>query len=157
MMVYLYLVQHAEAKTEAEDPQRALSDKGLAEIEKTAKLLAVKIRPSVNVIMHSGKLRALQTAEVLADYINPVGGIKQVEGLKPSDDVATWVDHLAAVNEDIMLVGHLPHLSKLTSKLLCGDETRTAVKFRNAGIVCLERDDEKRWNLDWFIVPGLCD
>jgi len=155
--VYLYLVQHAEAKTEAEDPQRALSDKGLAEIEKTAKLLALKIRPSVNVVMHSGKPRALQTAEVLADYISPVGGIRQVEGLKPNDNVTTWADYLTEVNEDVMLVGHLPHLSKLTSKLLCGDETKTVVQFRNAGIVCLEREDKRRWCLEWFMVPGLCD
>jgi len=155
--VYLYLVQHAEAKTEAEDPQRALSDKGLAEIEKTAKLLAVKVRPSVSVIMHSGKLRVQQTAEVLADYLAPIGGIRPVDGLKPNDNVATWADYLADVNEDVMLVGHLPHLAKLTAKLICGDESKTVVQFRNAGIVCLARSDEKHWSLEWLVLPGLCD
>lgn len=155
--MHLYLVQHADTKPEAEDPQRALSDKGLAEIEKTAKLLAAKIRPSLKVIMHSGKLRAQQTAGVLADHISPVGGIRPVDGLKPNDNVAVWADYLADLSEDVMLVGHLPHLSKLAAKLLCGDETKSPVQFRNAGIVCLVRDDEERWCLEWFIVPGLCD
>ncbi|MCL4500363.1 MAG: hypothetical protein M1438_00725 [Deltaproteobacteria bacterium] len=35
----LYLVQHAEAKSEAEDPQRDLTAKGLRDIQKTAAYL----------------------------------------------------------------------------------------------------------------------
>lgn len=155
--MYLYLVQHAEARSEAEDPQQALSDKGLAEIEKTARLLATKVRPSIKIILHSGKLRARQTAEILADHLAPVGGVKQVEGLKPNDDVSDWAGRLTAASENIMLVGHLPYLSKLTSKLLCGDETMTLVEFRKAGIVCLFRDEQKSWRIEWFIVPGLCE
>ena len=38
----LYLVQHAEAKPKQEDPGRPLTDKGYADIEKTAKLLSSK-------------------------------------------------------------------------------------------------------------------
>lgn len=153
----LYLVQHAEAKTDAEDPNRPLTDKGLAEIEKTARQLAAKVRPSVNVVIHSGKLRALQTAEVLADYISPVGGIKPADGLKPNDDPAVWAEQLGAITEDVMLVGHLPHMSRLAGKLLCGCNTGEIIAFKNAGIVCLSRDDGGQWSLKWFLVPGLCD
>ena len=153
----LYLVQHAEAKPKNEDSQRPLSDKGYADADKTAGLLSERVRPSVNVIIHSGKLRAKQTAEVLADYLSPIGGIKAADGLTPTADPAIWAEQLSAISENVMIVGHLPHLSKLTSKLLCGDDSSTIVEFKNAGIVCLAKDDYGAWSLQWIIVPGLCD
>lgn len=153
----LYLVQHAEAKTDAEDPQRPLSDKGYADIDKTARMLSSRVRPSVNVIIHSGKLRAQQTAEVLADYLCPVGGIKPANGLEPKAEPSIWAEQLGAITENVMLVGHLPHLSRLTSRLLCGDESKTAVNFTNAGIVCLARNDSGEWSVQWMIVPGICE
>jgi phosphohistidine phosphatase len=55
-----------------------------------------------------------------------------------------------------MIVGHLPFLSRLASTLLIGDETVALVAFRNGGVVCLERGEEKgRWRLTWAVVPEL--
>ncbi|MEW6413203.1 MAG: phosphohistidine phosphatase SixA [Candidatus Zixiibacteriota bacterium] len=153
----LYLVQHAEAKRDTEYPRRPFSEGGYAEIEKTAKWLATKLRPSINVIFHSGKLRAQQTAEVLADYLNPPGGIKPADSLEPNADPAVWAEQLVSMSENVMLVGHLPHLSKLTSRLLCGDESRSIVEFHNAGVVCMSRDQENQWVIRWILVPGLCE
>ncbi len=153
----LYLVQHAEAKEEQEDPRRPLTDKGLADIEKTAKLLSSKLRPSVNVILHSGKLRAQQTAEVLADFLNPAGGIRAVDCLEPKADPAIWAGQLNSTTENVMLVGHLPHLSGLASLLLCGEASRTIVEFKNAGIITLTREDRDHWKVQCIILPGICD
>ena len=61
----LYLVQHGEAKSEAEDPERSLTKRGEEETGKVsvaAKRLS--IRPSK--IHHSGKKRAEQTAGIIA-------------------------------------------------------------------------------------------
>ncbi len=153
----LYLVQHAEAKKDTEDPRRPLSEAGYVQIEKTAKLLATRLRPSINVIIHSGKLRALQTAGVLADYLSPLGGIKASNGLEPHADPGIWAEQLATVSENVMLVGHLPHLNKLTSRLLCGGDSKTFVEFHNAGVVCIGRDEQGSWVIRWILVPGLCE
>ncbi|UCG61104.1 MAG: phosphohistidine phosphatase SixA [Candidatus Zixiibacteriota bacterium] len=153
----LYLVQHAEAKSKQEDAGRSLTDKGYADIDKTAKLLSSKLRPSINVILHSGKLRARQTAEVLADYLNPAGGIRAVDGLDPKADPAVWATQLKSITENVVLVGHLPHISRLASLLLCGETERTVVEFRNAGIVNIVRDDQGDWKVQCIILPGICD
>ena len=61
----LYLVQHGEARSEAEDPERSLTIRGEEETKKisdAAKRLG--IRPSR--IYHSGKKRAEQTAGIIA-------------------------------------------------------------------------------------------
>ena len=61
----LYLVQHGEATKETEDPARPLTEHGRQEVVKVARALA-RVRLGVSVIAHSGKLRARQTAELLA-------------------------------------------------------------------------------------------
>ncbi len=55
----LYLVRHAEAKDEGEDPARPLSENGTHAIKKTISSLS---RIRVNQILYSKKLRAKQTA-----------------------------------------------------------------------------------------------
>ena len=53
------------------------------------------------------------------------------------------------------MVGHLPHLERLTSLLLTGSPDRRPVVFRNGGVVCLEKDGSGVWSLLWAIVPDL--
>ncbi len=118
----LYLVQHAEAKSELEDPSRPLSDKGLKNIRKVAEYVKTNIHIEIDQIIHSGKLSANQTAEVLAEYVYPAKGVITLEGLNPSSNPEIWVNLLAESTTNITIVGHLPHLSILTGKLLCGKE-----------------------------------
>ena len=151
----LYLVQHALAMPKTEDIQRPLSKRGLNETIRIAGFLSMQANLRVSSILHSGKLRAQQTAEILADGIVPEGGVSAADGLKPMDDPAIWIDRLTAEERDIMLVGHLPHLSRLVSRLVCEDETRTVVTFRNSGVVALELDDNIAWSVSWIITPQL--
>ena len=151
----VYLVQHAQAKSEQEDPERPLSEKGWSDIKKVAAFVAKKGNISVKDIFHSGKTRAQQTAEVLAEQLNPSMGISETDGLKPLDDPSTWADRLAAKTEDIMLVGHLPHLSKLAALLLCQDAEKEVVEFRMGGIVCLGREESGSWSIRWMITPNI--
>ena len=154
--MYLYLVQHAEAKTEAQDPSRPLSEAGQATAARMAKLLG-NLRPSVAAIWHSDKLRARQTAEVSSGSFVAREGLQQRPGLAPLDDVAPIAAQLQQHKENLMMVGHLPHLSKLASTLLAGDSARKVVNFQMAGVVCLLRDDdnEGRWSLQWMLTPEL--
>jgi phosphohistidine phosphatase len=75
------------------------------------------------------------------------------------DDPAVWAERLKymtdSANEDIMLVGHLPHLGRLASLLLAGDPERHVVSFRMAGVVCLERGENGNWSLKWMITPDV--
>ena len=77
--MFLYLVQHAEAKEKAEDPRRDLTDKGRLDIENVAhtmKRLNVQIRQ----IFHSGKTRAQCTANVLSRHLKPPAGVSEAPG-----------------------------------------------------------------------------
>ena len=82
----LLLVQHGEAKTEAEDPERSLTDAG-AEATRRMATWAAASGLRVDRIQHSGKRRAEQTAEILAEILNPAKRVIAVPGLKPNDDI----------------------------------------------------------------------
>jgi phosphohistidine phosphatase len=162
----LYLVQHAKAASEQVDPQRGLTEEGRSEIQK----VAVFIKPlnlCIDYLWHSGKKRAAQTAEILAEVIR----IKKIiihDGLGPNDDVKAFKDEVVSADSDIMVVGHLPFLSKLTSLLLTGSELTNTVAFKNGGIVCLERCEKNQsfdefkmvsnvepWQINWVVIPEL--
>jgi len=146
-----FLVQHGEAKSEIEDPERHLTEKGKKESEKVADfLLKINLRPDI--IIHSGKIRARETAEIFSKILNPEKGIIQGENLSPLDNPRFWGERLKIEKEKIMLVGHLPHLSKLTSLLLINDENREIVKFRYSSCLILSRE-EKNFYIKLFITP----
>ena len=79
----IYLAQHGEAKSEKEDLQRPLTDKGREEVESVARYVA-GCEIEVAEILHSGRLRAKQTAELFAQYLSPPQGIREVKGARPS-------------------------------------------------------------------------
>lgn len=152
----LYLVQHGAAKSAAEDPRRSLTAQGASAVERMARYLAtLKLRPDR--IEHSDKERARQTAEIMAAHLEPAQGARQVAGMAPNDDIGPmWdrlQDELSATS--LMLVGHLPYLSRLLSALLGVERERTLVAFQMAGVVHLERDRNTEWHLRWILVPEL--
>lgn len=148
----LYLVQHGEARAKEEDPERSLSDAGRANAVRMA-AWARSVGVRVDEIHHSGKVRAAQTAEILAAALAP-RAVSKFEGLAPNDDVHLAAEYLLGVDRPVMLVGHLPHLSRLASLLLAGAPEPAVVRFRNAGIVHLSHADG-RWTLEWTVTPEL--
>ncbi len=149
----VYLVQHGEAKAEAEDPARPLTDRGREEVRRVARHAAA-VKLQVAEIRHSGRLRARLTAEILAEHLSPPGGTREIEGLGPTDDPGKARREIEAAQDSVMLVGHLPHLSRLASSLLAGDPGREIIRFRMGAIVCLARV-EGRWLLQWILTPEL--
>ncbi|MCF7853833.1 MAG: phosphohistidine phosphatase SixA [Candidatus Pacebacteria bacterium] len=150
----LYLVQHAEAQSKDVNSERPLTSKGTADIQKTA-AFADRLGIRVDKIYQSGKLRASQTAEILAAHIASEGLVEENADLKPKADPTVWRNRLDKVTEDIALVGHMPQLDKLASLLLCGDSDAHIIAFQNAGIVCLESSDENGWQAAWIVTPAL--
>ncbi len=155
-VMQIYLVQHGDAKPREEDPDRPLTEKGRADVHLVSKLLRRDVL-HVDRILHSGKTRARQTAEILAERLNPSRGVAAADGLEPLADPATWVRRLRGDDRTLMLVGHLPHLAKLTGLLVSGDPTSEVVTFRQGGILCLKRGDGGRWQVVWFVIPDLVE
>ncbi len=151
----LYLIQHGEAKPESEDPERSLTARGEKEVVAVSKAAGgLQIRPSK--IFHSGKLRAKQTAQIIASALKISNSLVQPsQGLNPNDDIHTWAERISKEKEDLMLVGHLPFLEKLTSFLLCGDENARVVLFRYGAIVCLDQKGDKGWAVRWILTPEM--
>ncbi len=149
----VYLVQHGEAKPESEDPERSLTDKGRSEVEAVARHIAVA-GVSVHRIFHSGKLRAKQTAELFARYLQPAQGVSEKSGLGPMDDPGEVRQMVEQAEQSVMLVGHLPHLTRLASLLIIDNPDKEVIKFKMGGVVCLGMTDGA-WSLDWILPPEL--
>ena len=150
----LYLVQHGKSLPKDVDPDQGLSDEGIAETKRIAQV-ARDYQVRVARIQQSGKKRARQTAEIFAAALNPAGGVEEVSGIKPLDDVKAFAANIDAA-ADIMLVGHLPFMERMTSYLVTGSDSKPIFKFQNSGIVCLERDpDSDSWAIVWTLMPKI--
>jgi phosphohistidine phosphatase len=147
-----YLVRHAKPVDATVDPARPLSPEGVREIEVVADHLAERVDVSPEVIVHSGKARARQTAEVLASRLDPPGGIREERGLNPGDDISGWDAYLAA-SPGIMLVGHMPFMGLLSCELTGGEVCGWNTEFRTAEVSCYERQEGDSWKLLWHIAP----
>ena len=152
--MFLYLVQHAEAEREEENPARDLTQKGRIDIENIAHHLK-RLQVQVWQIWHSGKTRAQSTAKVLATHVKPAAGVSEAPGLAPLDDPEIWAGRIAKMDEDILLVGHLPHLAKLAGILMSGDKERMVINFQMGGVVRLRRMEAGQWAVDWMVVPEI--
>lgn len=150
----LYLVRHGEAMLKTIDPARPLSDKGRAQASKMAAFLKPQ-RIEVEAIWHSGRARALQTAEILLAAVSVREGILEHDGLAPNDPVKPLAKEVTKAPGDLVIVGHLPFLDRLASMLLTGDKGSEFVCFDEAAAACLERDEEGRWALQWLVAPVL--
>jgi phosphohistidine phosphatase len=152
--MFLYLVQHAEAKREEEDPGRDLTEKGRQDIESVAHLLK-RLNVQVRQIFHSGKTRAQSTADVLARHLKPPAGVSEAPGLAPLDDPEIWAGRIVKMDEDFLLVGHLPQLGRLAAILMCGDKEKSVINFQMGGAVRLRRMETSQWAVDWMVVPEI--
>lgn len=150
----VYLVQHGEARPEAEDPERRLTDEGVRNVQKVARFLQ-PLGLQVEAIWQSGKPRARQTAEILAGAVSASQGVLQRNGLAPKDPVAPIREAIEQSTGDLMIVGHLPFLGKLAALLVADNEETEIVAFRFGCVVCVERVENGPWKLAWMVVPGL--
>ncbi len=150
----LYLVRHGAAHAGGVDSERRLTDEGRADITRLAALLA---RAGVRVerVVHSGKQRAFETATLFAQELGADGRVEEIaDGLSPDDSPQTMADVIAGWDGDTMLVGHLPHIGRLTTQLIAGADGRTVAMFSPGTVACLERMGDT-WALAWMANPEL--
>jgi phosphohistidine phosphatase len=148
----LYILQHGEAEPKEVDPERPLSGQGVQDIRKlAAHLKNTGIQPGK--IFHSGKLRAAQSARLIADVLSP--GLEPVpsDGLNPNDDPSVIARDINSADETLLLASHMPFVSCLCSTLLTGTTNADFASLPGT-LFCLEETDGK-WRLAWMLRPDL--
>lgn len=175
----LYLVRHGDATSAEENPRRPLSAKGRGEVERMASFLARSgVRPRR--VIHSGKLRAGETAAILARALVPGVMLEESENLGPEDSpdrlvsaANTWAkaaldgrggggesrraskDETNAAPNDVMAVGHMPFMARALSGLVGAVASLEFAAFASGAVACLESDEDGRWRLLWLVSPEL--
>ena len=151
----LYLVRHAAAVSEQEDPRCPLSARGREAVSRMASFIR-DLNINVKVIKHSKKLRAEQTARELARAVTSADGLQATEGLAPNDDVRPMKTLVENTRENVMIVGHLPYLGRLVSCLLDAGREQKTVAF---GACCVVRMDYNEasgeWGIRWVLTPDI--
>jgi phosphohistidine phosphatase len=145
-MSFLLLVHHGDAVGPEVDAMRPLSTDGRAATNRLA-IAAADRGAKPDVIWHSGKLRARQTAEFFWKACNPFAPLTAERGLLP-DDPPQWMgDRVTGDARSILIVGHMPYLPRLLALLLEG-HVATHRSFPPHGCVALEPDGD-RWKEVW--------
>lgn len=150
----IYLVQHGLSLSKEEDPARGLAKAGIESVRLIGDV-AANYSVKVKSIVHSGKTRARQTAELFATALEPQEGVASRAGLAPLDEVEPLAAELDPAS-DMMLVGHLPFMERLVSYLTTGSTENRVFKFQNGGIVCLDKESgDDRWYIKWALMPEI--
>jgi phosphohistidine phosphatase len=146
--MFIILCRHGEAISKEENPQRPLTQMGRVKVISIAqKAFRHRERPSV--IYHSEKLRAKQTGELISQTLGIKNILVEKKGLRPEDDPEKFLKSVD-VNQNIVIVGHIPFLKIMASYLLKGLKEEYTVQFDFASMVCFEKEKgEKFWKITW--------
>jgi phosphohistidine phosphatase len=148
--LYLYVLQHGEAVPKEIQPDRPLSEQGIRDVRILARHMQ-NMGVQLQNVFHSGKLRAQQSARLITETISPEIRPVQTEGLNPNDDPSMIIGDFEQMNENILIVSHMPFVSRLCSTLLTGT---TEAEFASVPgtLFCLEKADDK-WRLVYMLRP----
>jgi phosphohistidine phosphatase len=148
----LWIVQHGDALAKEVDPDRPLSEKGRSDIERLASHLAgCGVR--VERVVHSGKTRARQTAEILAAALRAREPVEAVKHLDPLDPPGPFAAECAAAAGDLLVAGHMPFVGRLVSLLVAAREEANLVRFVPGTAACLARVDDGAWSVVCLLRP----
>jgi len=149
----IYLVQHGISAAENDGGEKVLTEKGRKETDLIASV-ARGYNVNVKEILHSGKARAEQTAEIYRNVLGVAHPLKDVAGIKPLDDVEKFSMKIANY-KDCLIVGHLPFLERLISFLTTDKSDMKVYQFQNSGMVCIEAKEDGtgvEGGLNWYIL-----
>ena len=114
--------------------------------------------PVIDRIASSPYVRAVQTAEILADTLGFKQEIEIVEALTPENPSEALLPWLAThpPESTVAIVGHEPHLSRLVTWLMT-QEAESHVVFKKGGACLLDlgvRPSGGGALLHWLLTPG---
>jgi len=133
----LYLIRHAVAEERGEDwpddNKRPLSDDGASRMRKAARGLD-RLGITLDVIVTRPLVRTEQTAELVANAMNPKPPIVSLESLAPGGTYQEIITDLEKQSKRtrIAIVGHEPGIGEFAARLI---GSRHSIEFKK-GAVC---------------------
>jgi phosphohistidine phosphatase len=158
----LYILRHGIAVERGtrgfeNDADRPLTLKGEERVRGVAEAMEA-LELSFDLILSSPYLRARQTAEIVADKFKARGKLQSSEHLTPEGDAKKLLADLNRIKpapENVLLSGHEPWLSTLTSTLVFGDGNASVV-LKKGGLCKLSAESFKHGRcatLEWLLTP----
>jgi phosphohistidine phosphatase len=146
----IYLIRHADAVSDEENPARPLSARGREQVAKVCGILGKAGGFKPREIWHSPLARSLETAELLAKGLKLSAPVVLRPGLEPEDDPSKVAAILEKEAGDLAVVGHEPHLGVLACLLVHGPSRAPMFfHFPKAGVLALHKDGSK-WKAEWL-------
>ena len=140
----LIVIRHAHAGVRdpaqwPDDTQRPLTDKGRKQARDVGRFLRKReLLPGV--VITSPWLRALQTAEVVAEAARVAQPLILSEGLAEDPDLVRLADDIGDRPPEAIvgLVGHSPWMEELAAELLGGSASSLRIDLPKAGVVGID-------------------
>lgn len=152
----IHLMQHGPCLPKELDPHQPLSPVGREMIHKSARAAQI-LGLRFELIVSSQKTRALQTAEIMADYTGyPIERIEVSETVKAMAPARATIDFIREYDglDSILIVGHLPSLGSVSSTLLTGSE-KLDIHIENGGLMQINLlSGQERGGLNWCMAPA---
>jgi phosphohistidine phosphatase len=153
----IYLIRHAHAYAVGEhkissDADRMLTPRGERQALRMGRLFE-KLGVMPRRILCSPLRRAHQTAESIASTLHFSGEIELHAALAlPADAAAALALVEAARHQDVLVVGHQPHLGSLLCELLTGHRT-VSMPLSKCSVSCVQPDPELYYGyrLQWIL------
>jgi phosphohistidine phosphatase len=158
----LYILRHGIAvergasgfKTDADRP---LTPKGRRQLRQAADAMK-NLDLRFDLIVSSPFVRARQTAEIVAKSLKLKKCLAFSDELTPDGDPKALVrelNELKPASENVLLVGHEPHLSRFIARLISGGEN-VEIDFKKGGLCKLGTDllrCGRCATLAWLLTP----
>lgn len=158
----LYLLRHGDAVDRltggyARDEDRPLTDQGKREARAAALALRA-LDARIAQVISSPLVRAVQTARIVAEIIEPTRGHTIEHTLAPGgapEAIAASLDTNGA-DDALLLVGHMPDLGELAG-WLAWNEPLATLPFRTGGLcrITATRPIAPGGDLRWFMPPKI--
>ncbi|MBS0288420.1 MAG: phosphohistidine phosphatase SixA [Proteobacteria bacterium] len=148
----LYLVRHGEAYSSEEQFERPLNPRGHKDVEQIANFLKHQ-NCQIQKIFHSEKLRAIETAQIIANILGLTNHLFLMPSLDPEEEVYRLLGDIHEVTTNTLMVGHLPNLALVSNFLITGNMNKSSISFVPAGAACFEFQDNV-WVLKWSVDPA---
>ena len=159
----IHLLRHGIAAPLGEenhfrDEERALTPEGSMKMRKSAQGLK-RLGLTFDLIASSPLVRALQTAEIVAETFKFRKTIELWEELEPDGSIEAVFTRLSGETEkaSVLLVGHQPSMGYLASCLILGD-TKASLPIKKGGIYCIQIDQippRDVGELCWMLPPKI--
>jgi phosphohistidine phosphatase len=155
---FIYLVRHGLAAERGaefpDDDERPLTKEGIERMR--AEALGLRgLGVSLDRVLTSPLVRAVQTAEVLAAGVGCAAPLVSVDALRPGGRYEALMAAFGRLSGDrsVALVGHMPSIGEIAGRLIGASGP---LEFKKGAICCIETDalpPAGAGTLRWFMPP----